>query len=116
VTKPKGWTLGAVLGAVVQNPSELQKPSAGVTQAATTPLTANRSTLCGQPNLLHRFGGPPRPKSLAVTGRGANLRGANLSRAEFDGIKWDKETRWPGPEAFKDARNLSEALRQQLGL
>ena len=50
----------------------------------------------------------------------ANLQGAilartNLQRANLAGIQWD-ETNWGNVEGLETARNVPEALKQQLGL
>ncbi|MEH1923046.1 NACHT domain-containing protein [Nostoc sp.] len=62
---------------------------------------------------------------------GANLRGADLSRADLSGanlsgadlsnqfsgdIRWDKNTKWDDVKGLDTARNVPEALKQQLGL
>ncbi len=52
---------------------------------------------------------------------GADLRGAELSKAELSGadlkdVNWDGTTRWPGPESFKDTKNIPPDLKKQLGL
>ena len=36
--------------------------------------------------------------------------------ADLEDIRWDPRTRWPATEAFKDAKNIPEALKKQLGL
>ncbi|MEH2339038.1 pentapeptide repeat-containing protein [Nostoc sp.] len=62
---------------------------------------------------------------------GANLSGANLSRADlsranlsranlsdefFGDIRWNKNTKWDDVKGLDTARNVPEALKQQLGL
>ncbi|MEH2010895.1 pentapeptide repeat-containing protein [Nostoc sp.] len=51
----------------------------------------------------------------------ADLSGADLSRADLIGkdrgdIRWDKNTKWDEVKGLDTARNLPEALKQQLGL
>jgi len=53
--------------------------------------------------------------------RGAYLRGADLSRADLSNgisgnILWDADTNWENVLGLETAVNVSEALRQQLGL
>jgi len=48
--------------------------------------------------------------------RGADLRGADLSRADFDNSFWDEDTNWENVRGLETAKNLPEALKQQLGL
>jgi hypothetical protein len=48
--------------------------------------------------------------------RGANLRGANLSDQILGDIWWDEETEWENVQGLQTARNVPEALKQQLGL
>ncbi|MGB5963105.1 MAG: pentapeptide repeat-containing protein, partial [Coleofasciculaceae cyanobacterium] len=58
--------------------------------------------------------------------RSANLRDANLSDAYLSGanligailenISWDKDTNWDGVRELETAKNVPEALKQQLGL
>ncbi|MBD2302108.1 pentapeptide repeat-containing protein [Nostoc sp. FACHB-190] len=53
--------------------------------------------------------------------RGADLRGAypsdaNLSDKIFGDIRWDKNTNWKNVQGLDTARNVPEALKQQLGL
>ncbi|WP_373526694.1 NACHT domain-containing NTPase [Nostoc sp.] len=58
--------------------------------------------------------------------RGANLRGADLSRANLSraylsdevlgDIRWDENTNWENVQGLDTARNVPEALKQQLGL
>ncbi len=57
---------------------------------------------------------------------GAYLNGANLSGVDFSGaylsdefvgnIRWDQNTNWEGVRGLETAKNLPEALKQQLGL
>ncbi|NEQ45640.1 MAG: pentapeptide repeat-containing protein [Leptolyngbya sp. SIOISBB] len=46
----------------------------------------------------------------------ANLRSADLSLADLSNIKWDEDTQWPAPEEVAKARNIPDALKQQLGI
>ena len=48
--------------------------------------------------------------------RGAHLSSADLNRADLENIIWDEETRWDNVQGLKIARNLPEALKEQLGL
>jgi len=47
---------------------------------------------------------------------GANLSGANLSGADLEDIRWNAETSWEDVTELQTARNVPEALKQQLGL
>ncbi|MBD2530048.1 pentapeptide repeat-containing protein [Nostoc flagelliforme FACHB-838] len=52
---------------------------------------------------------------------GANLSGADLSSDYFSGkdfrdIRWDEKTKWDDVKGLDTARNVAEALKQQLGL
>jgi hypothetical protein len=47
---------------------------------------------------------------------GAYLGGAYLSRADLEDIRWNAETSWEDITELQTARNVSEALKQQLGL
>jgi uncharacterized protein YjbI with pentapeptide repeats len=48
---------------------------------------------------------------------GANLSGANLSYADLEAMRWDQGTNWQGVRGLVDtAKNVPEALKQQLGL
>jgi Pentapeptide repeats (8 copies)/NACHT domain len=47
---------------------------------------------------------------------GADLRNANLSDSNLGGIHWTDETNWQGVMGLDTARNVPEALKQQLGL
>ncbi|MEG4021641.1 pentapeptide repeat-containing protein [Microcoleus sp. S13C4] len=52
---------------------------------------------------------------------GANLSGANLSDANlreriFGDVKWDENTKWENVRGLKEAVNVPEALRRQLGI
>jgi uncharacterized protein YjbI with pentapeptide repeats len=54
--------------------------------------------------------------------RNANLRRADLSNvhnlwyADFAGIQWDGETRWPSSDKFRYAKNIPSALQEKLGI
>lgn len=48
--------------------------------------------------------------------RGAQLTGANLREADLKGVEWDAGTRWPIGDNFMGARNIPDALKQELGL
>jgi uncharacterized protein YjbI with pentapeptide repeats len=48
--------------------------------------------------------------------RGAHLIMANLRGADLENVRWDKETQWPGNEAFVGAKNIPKALKKELGL
>jgi hypothetical protein len=53
--------------------------------------------------------------------KGANLKGANLKRAYlshkfFGDIRWNENTKWEDVQGLETARNVPEALKQQLGL
>lgn len=48
--------------------------------------------------------------------RGANLRGAYLSDEFWEGITWDENTNWKNVQGLDIAKNVPEALKQQLGL
>ncbi len=47
---------------------------------------------------------------------GADLSGADLSDELFGDIRWDKNTKWDYVKGLDTARNVPEALKQQLGL
>jgi uncharacterized protein YjbI with pentapeptide repeats len=47
---------------------------------------------------------------------GASLEEAKLKEANLINIKWDENTQWPAPEEVAKARNIPEALKQQLGI
>lgn len=46
----------------------------------------------------------------------ANLSRANLSRANLENISWDNYTIWEDVRGLETAKNVPEALKQQLGL
>ncbi len=46
----------------------------------------------------------------------ANLYRANLYRANLKNISWNEQTNWKNVTGWKTARNIPEALKQQLGL
>ncbi len=46
----------------------------------------------------------------------AILTNANLTGADLKEITWNKETKWDGVKGLETARNVPEALKQQLGL
>ena len=46
----------------------------------------------------------------------ADLSGADLSDKDRGDIRWDKNTKWDEVKGLDTARNLPEALKQQLGL
>ncbi|WP_082154288.1 pentapeptide repeat-containing protein [Crocosphaera watsonii] len=46
----------------------------------------------------------------------ANLSNAYLSNAYLEGIKWNKYTNWEGVQGLETAKNVPEALREQLWL
>ncbi|MBD1935051.1 MULTISPECIES: pentapeptide repeat-containing protein [Cyanophyceae] len=46
----------------------------------------------------------------------ANLSRTNLSRANLENISWDKYTKWENIRNLATAKNVPEALKQQLGL
>ena len=48
--------------------------------------------------------------------RGANLKGAILFWANLKKIKWDNNTQWPDAAEVARAKNIPEALKQQLGI
>lgn len=48
--------------------------------------------------------------------RGANLSKANLSGANVENIVWDEDTKWKDVRGLETARNVPEALKQQMGL
>jgi hypothetical protein len=48
--------------------------------------------------------------------RYANLSNADLSNTDLAVIRWDQETNWQGVRGLDTARNVPEALKQQLGL
>ncbi len=48
--------------------------------------------------------------------RGANLSGSKFDDANFDNIIFDEETNWEGVKGLETAKNIPEALKQQLGL
>jgi hypothetical protein len=53
--------------------------------------------------------------------KGANLKGANFKRAYlshkfFGDIRWNENTKWKDVQGLETARNVPEALKQQLGL
>jgi hypothetical protein len=45
-----------------------------------------------------------------------NLSNADLSNTDLAVIRWDQETNWQGVRGLDTARNVPEALKQQLGL
>ena len=47
---------------------------------------------------------------------GASLDGASLVGASLEDIYWDKETQWSNISGLKEALNVPEALKEQLGL
>ncbi|MEI1373761.1 pentapeptide repeat-containing protein [Nostoc sp.] len=47
---------------------------------------------------------------------GADLSGADLSDKDWGDIRWDKNTKWDDVKGLDTARNVPEALKQQLGL
>ncbi|MEH2119806.1 MAG: pentapeptide repeat-containing protein [Nostoc sp.] len=47
---------------------------------------------------------------------GADLSGADLSDKDWGDIRWDKNTKWDEVKGLDTARNVPEALKQQLGL
>jgi len=47
---------------------------------------------------------------------GADLKGANLSDEFFGDVRWDENTNWENVRGLDTARNVPEALKQQLGL
>ncbi|MGK7875152.1 MAG: pentapeptide repeat-containing protein [Xenococcaceae cyanobacterium] len=47
---------------------------------------------------------------------GAKLWGANLDGADLRNISWNEQTNWNNVEGWETARNIPEALKQQLGL
>ncbi|MBE9006073.1 pentapeptide repeat-containing protein [Fortiea sp. LEGE XX443] len=47
---------------------------------------------------------------------GANLSGANLSDEIWRDVRWDENTNWENVQGLDTARNVPEALKQQLGL
>ncbi|MEH2463114.1 MAG: pentapeptide repeat-containing protein [Nostoc sp.] len=47
---------------------------------------------------------------------GADLGGANLSDKDWGDIGWDENTKWDEVKGLDTARNVPEALKQQLGL
>ena len=47
---------------------------------------------------------------------GASLVGARLDGASLEDIYWDKETQWSNISGLKEALNVPEALKEQLGL
>ncbi|MEM7769241.1 MAG: pentapeptide repeat-containing protein [Cyanobacteria bacterium P01_A01_bin.37] len=48
--------------------------------------------------------------------REANLRGANLRATDLQDIQWNQDTNWEGVQGLDTAKNVPEALKQQLGL
>ena len=48
--------------------------------------------------------------------RGALLTGADLRGADLMSVKWNERTQWPDRGNFKGARNIPQALLQELGL
>ncbi|EAM50407.1 pentapeptide repeat-containing protein [Crocosphaera watsonii WH 8501] len=46
----------------------------------------------------------------------AYLSNAYLSNAYLEGIKWNKYTNWEGVQGLETAKNVPEALREQLWL
>jgi uncharacterized protein YjbI with pentapeptide repeats len=46
--------------------------------------------------------------------KGAYLRNANLTDANLENTTWDEETRWEEVKGLETARNVPEALKQQL--
>jgi hypothetical protein len=46
----------------------------------------------------------------------ADLSYADLSYADLESISWNQETNWQGVKGLDTARNVPEALKQQLGL
>ncbi len=46
----------------------------------------------------------------------ANLRGADLRGADLENIFWDEHTKWEGVDGLEIAKNVPDALKQQLGL
>jgi hypothetical protein len=46
----------------------------------------------------------------------ADLSYADLSYANLEAIRWNEETNWQGVQGLDTARNVPEALKQQLGL
>jgi uncharacterized protein YjbI with pentapeptide repeats len=48
--------------------------------------------------------------------RRADLRSANLDDANLENVRWDQNINWEGVKGLETARNLPEALKQQLGL
>ena len=48
--------------------------------------------------------------------RGADLTHADLTHANLRDIIWNEETKWDRVEGLETARNVPEALKQQLGL
>ncbi|MEH1820163.1 MAG: pentapeptide repeat-containing protein [Nostoc sp.] len=47
---------------------------------------------------------------------GADLNGADLSDKDSGDIRWDENTNWENVKGLDTARNVPEALKQQLGL
>ncbi|MBD2457430.1 pentapeptide repeat-containing protein [Nostoc sp. FACHB-87] len=47
---------------------------------------------------------------------GADLGGADLSNEIFGDMRWDENTNWENVQGLDTARNVPEALKQQLGL
>lgn len=47
---------------------------------------------------------------------GANLRDVELNGTDLEEVKWDDKTTWPSRDRFQGAKNIPEALREELGL
>ncbi len=47
---------------------------------------------------------------------GAYLTGASLSGADLRGVKWDAKTHWPERSKVKNAKNIPQKLKLQLGV
>ena len=59
---------------------------------------------------------PSNPIIFATQPDGASLDGARLVGASLEDIYWDKETQWSNISGLKEALNVPEALKEQLGL
>ena len=53
---------------------------------------------------------------LAKKPSSADLSSADLGKELFGDINWNEKTNWEGVRGLETAKNLPEALKQQLGL